>query len=268
MFDKLIESNSEEAEFKPRRKFFMVSSVVVGILFVTAVVASLYAQNIDLGTDSFDMVELLAPVATDAPEPEPPQVQPERNTNLHETSELPNRRDLIARIDQVQDIPNEISTTPNTKATIPETGRFTNLADRPDSNSVGDTGGDSRVAGTSSAPELTEPVEAKDPPPPAVTKPALPKPPVSIGVVTGKATYLPKPPYTPAALAVGASGDVAVQVTIDETGKVISAKAVSGHPLLKQGAERAAWNARFEPTTLSKIPTKVTGVIVYKFSRN
>ena len=69
MFDKLIESNSEEAEFKPRRKFFMMSSVVVGILFLSAVVFSLYAQNIDLGTDNFELVEMLAPVANDEPQP-------------------------------------------------------------------------------------------------------------------------------------------------------------------------------------------------------
>jgi len=55
---------------------------------------------------------------------------------------------------------------------------------------------------------------------------------------------------------------------IDEHGKVVSAKAVNGHPLLRQVAETAALNARFKPTTLSGIPVKVTGVIVYNFTRN
>lgn len=267
MFDKLIESNSEQAEFKPRRKFFMVSSVVVGILFCTALVASLYSQTIDLGTDSFDIAELLAPVATDVPDPEPPREQPQRNNDLHETSELPNRSDLIAKINPLN-VPTAISTTPNTKATIPDSGRFTHFENLPDSNGTGDQGVSSRVAGTSSGPEITEsePTEAKTPPPPAV--PAVPKRPVSIGVVNGKATYLPKPQYSPAAIAIRAEGDVSVQITIDEHGKVISAKAVSGHPMLRQASEQAAWNARFDPTTLSKVPVKVTGVIVYKFSRN
>ena len=53
---------------------------------------------------------------------------------------------------------------------------------------------------------------------------------------------------------------------IDETGKVISAKAVSGHPLLRDAAERAARGAKFSPTYLSKQPVKVTGLIVYKFT--
>ena len=78
MFDKLIESNSAGAEFKPRRKFFMMSSVVVGILFLSALVFSLYAAEIDLGTDNFELAELLAPIAPDAPEPDPPPAQPQQ----------------------------------------------------------------------------------------------------------------------------------------------------------------------------------------------
>ena len=93
MFDKLIESNSEEAEFKPRRKFFMVSSVVVGILFLSAVVFSLYAQDISLGTDNFDVAELIAPVAANAPEPEPPRQQPQQQ-NQTQQSESPVRRSI------------------------------------------------------------------------------------------------------------------------------------------------------------------------------
>jgi len=56
-----------------------------------------------------------------------------------------------------------------------------------------------------------------------------------------------------------------VQVTIDENGNVISASAVSGHPLLRQAAEQAARQAVFKPTLLSDQPVKVTGVIVYNF---
>ena len=38
---------------------------------------------------------------------------------------------------------------------------------------------------------------------------------VSGGVLNGKATYLPRPNYPPAAVAVGAAGAVSVQVLID-----------------------------------------------------
>jgi TonB family protein len=88
---------------------------------------------------------------------------------------------------------------------------------------------------------------------------------ISGGVVNGKATNLPKPVYPAAAKAVRASGAVNVQVTIDETGNVISATAVSGHPLLRAAAVEAARQATFAPTMLSGQAVKVTGVIVYNF---
>lgn len=101
-------------------------------------------------------------------------------------------------------------------------------------------------------------ISAAPPPPPAK--------PISGGVVNGKAQSLPKPSYPAAARAIQASGAVNIQVTIDESGNVISASAVSGHPLLRMEAEQAARNAKFAPTMLSGQPVKVTGVVVYNFS--
>jgi protein TonB len=54
-------------------------------------------------------------------------------------------------------------------------------------------------------------------------------------------------------------------VTIDESGNVISASAVSGHPLLRAAAVAAARSSKFSPTMLSGQAVKVTGVIVYNF---
>jgi TonB family protein len=88
---------------------------------------------------------------------------------------------------------------------------------------------------------------------------------VSGGVLNAKATSLPKPAYPKVAKAAGASGTVMVQVIVDETGKVTSATAVSGHPLLRQSAVQAAYQARFTPTMLSGKPVKVSGMISYNF---
>jgi TonB family protein len=85
------------------------------------------------------------------------------------------------------------------------------------------------------------------------------------GVLNGSALKLPAPDYPAAAKAVRASGTVNVQVTIDEDGKVISASAVSGHPLLRAAAENAARKCEFRPTRLEGAPVKVTGIIVYNF---
>jgi TonB family protein len=88
---------------------------------------------------------------------------------------------------------------------------------------------------------------------------------ISGGVLNDKAISLPKPPYPPIARAAKASGTVVVQVTIDENGNVISARAVSGHPLLQAAAIAAARSAKFSPTRLSGQPVKVTGLITYNF---
>ena len=93
-----------------------------------------------------------------------------------------------------------------------------------------------------------------------------PRAPISGGVLNGKAISKPAPPYPAVAKAARASGVVVVQITVDENGRVISASAVSGHPLLRQAAQQAAHQARFSPTLLSGQPVKVTGTITYNFN--
>lgn len=88
---------------------------------------------------------------------------------------------------------------------------------------------------------------------------------VSGGVVNGKAQNLVVPRYPVEARAERASGQVAVSVTIDENGKVISAKAISGHQLLRIASEEAALASKFKPTTLEGVPVMVTGTIIYNF---
>jgi TonB family protein len=107
------------------------------------------------------------------------------------------------------------------------------------------------------------PIIAPTPPPPSLPQRGGT---ISGGVVNGKATNLPKPAYPPIARTARASGAVNVQVLIDEDGRVVSANAVSGHPLLRAAAEQAARQARFQPTMLSGQPVKVSGTIVYNFN--
>jgi TonB family protein len=107
-----------------------------------------------------------------------------------------------------------------------------------------------------------------EPPPPVEARHA-PKPllkPVSGGVLNGKALTLPKPAYPQQAKSARAAGVVTVEVIIDESGKVISAKAVDGPMILRQAAVLAAQGARFSPTLLSGNPVKVSGQINYNFA--
>jgi TonB family protein len=101
--------------------------------------------------------------------------------------------------------------------------------------------------------------------PPASSSMPRPVAPISGGVLNGKAISKPQPAYPPIAKAARASGTVTVQILIDESGRVVSAHAVSGHPLLQEAAVQAAYQARFTPTLLSGQPVKVSGVITYNF---
>lgn len=88
---------------------------------------------------------------------------------------------------------------------------------------------------------------------------------VSGGILNGKASSLPKPSYPAEARATRAGGAVNIQVLIDETGKVIRAGAVNGHPTLQFAARYAACEAKFPITILSGTSIKVSGVLTYNF---
>lgn len=106
------------------------------------------------------------------------------------------------------------------------------------------------------------PVEAPPPPPPP--PPKKPKR-VSGGVLQGKAIRRVQPIYPPIARSARVQGAVQVEVVIDEQGNVISARVLSGHPLLRQAALDAARQWKFRPTLLSGQPIKVTGILVFNF---
>lgn len=88
---------------------------------------------------------------------------------------------------------------------------------------------------------------------------------VTGGVLNGRALKKPQPSYPQLALAARAQGTVNVQITVDEQGDVITAQAISGHPLLQGAAAQAARQAKFTPTKLCGRPVKVSGVITYGF---
>jgi TonB family protein len=85
------------------------------------------------------------------------------------------------------------------------------------------------------------------------------------GVLQASAVRRVEPVYPPLARAAQVSGSVVVEVTVDETGAVNSARALSGHPLLKDPAVEAASSWTFTPTKLEGNPVKVIGTITFNF---
>ena len=218
MFDKLVESDLNDADLKPRRRIFVASFVFVGLLFATAVVAGIYAADYTLGTDNFDIAELLAPVAPSQPEPVVEPVRQQRNNQSSQNNNETIRRVLMAPTDDPSRVPDKVSAAVNPYSSISpdryKDVKIGNIDSEPYS-----TNGPAHPGAPLGAPSGNRPDETADesitkapPPPPRVERN---RPPVSIGVANGKAIDLPKPSYPQTAIAVGASGAVNVQVTID-----------------------------------------------------
>lgn len=267
MLDQLVESKNNSVENRRRSRFLLVTLAVAVTVMLSSWTYSLFAKDFGMGGDDLSLTTLVAPVPVPDEEPPPePEKKPEQKQ-----PDVDVRKELIQNIFQTPvKPPDTLSTTKNLVKEM-RMDRITKVGSSdsdtgarvdPSMARVTDTGGTGGLStGSGTAP--TGDREEEAPPPKATPKPA-PKT-VSGGVLNGKATSLPKPAYPPAARAVRASGAVSVQVLISESGSVISANAVSGHPLLRAAAEGAARGARFSPTLLSGQPVKVSGVITYNF---
>jgi TonB family protein len=261
MFNNLIESTSHAKEFKRRGSFLLFTTATYVILFVVTGVISIYAYDARLEEQTLE-ITLISPQDI-APQPDPaPASQPD---HPRDPSNNPNavteRAVAMLDVNRPERPPDIVGTTPNKNLPLPPTGPV--VIDGRDRDygpsgppSPGDGG---RVV---AQPRQIVPVDDQPPPPPEP-----PKPPrvVSKGVITGLATYLPKPTYTEIAKRARAQGSVSVQVLIDESGRVISAKALSGSPFLTVEAQKAAMQARFSPTMLGNQPVRVSGTITYNF---
>jgi protein TonB len=280
MLNQLVESGSHTKENKRRGGFLLSTLLVVCTIFLSGILWSLFAKDLKLGGGDFELSALVSPVPMPANEPPPPpQPKTERREMSQKTVEVATRQSNMERVDEARLIPKEISTVPNTQKARP-IGEFKISSgaelDKLGQSSVGlnrgtgDSGVGISTGNEPSALENTKTVKSPPPPPLLAVNKENVKPPTifkkSLGVINGIATNLVKPTYPLAAKAVKAEGAVNVQVTIDEQGNVVSANAVTGHPLLRQVSENAARSSKFKPTLLSNQPVKVTGVIVYKFT--
>jgi TonB family protein len=86
------------------------------------------------------------------------------------------------------------------------------------------------------------------------------------GVLQGSATRRVMPEYPIGARSARVSGQVVVEVTVDEQGNVISVQAISGDPMLRDAARDAARGWKFRPTQLNGVPMKVIGTLTFNFN--
>lgn len=258
MFDNLVESSSHKQDISRKSSFIVVTALVYGVLMLAFFVAGIYWYDNHLGQMELELTTLVAPVPVPQQQKEPEQKQEAKPVKQDQNVDV--RKELIADVTRTELVPKEVSAKASDVPPV-RRGVTTVLGTE---NSSSNT---PMPAGPGAGTVVTAPtkVAIADEPPPPEAKPTPRSAPISGGVLNGKAISLPKPPYPPIARAAHAAGTVVVQVLIDENGSVVSAHAVSGHPLLQAVAVAAARQARFSPTKLSGQPVKVTGVIQYNF---
>ncbi len=260
MFNNLIESSSHVREFRRRGSFLLFTVIAYSLLFVIAGIASVYAYDAHLEGETAELTLL-----SFAPPPvnEIPQAKPGRSaaSNGSPRNTLPTRPVAYESSSNPHSVPDKISTTASGIEPAPPRTVIAPFSSEGAGAFVAGNGKGDRSGGAGgSVVEIHE-----TPPPPAAPKPTPPPILRVTSILNGKATFLPKPIYTSIARSTRASGLVTVQVLIDETGKVVSAHALNGHPLLTPEAVKAAYQARFSPTLLNQVPVKVSGVITYNF---
>jgi TonB family protein len=111
----------------------------------------------------------------------------------------------------------------------------------------------------------TSPPQPTTQPAQTPAQPNAPRAPLNVGQLNLKVLSLPKPIYPEMARRMRVEGRVKILVTVDEGGRVISARAEDGHALLRESAVAAARQAKFTPTLVSGQPVAVSGFITYTF---
>jgi protein TonB len=271
MFDSLVESGSHKDDLARKGSFFLGTLAIYGVILAGLAVLSVYLYNESLPSDNLELMTMVAPVPVqNQPEQQPEKQQEAKPAEASTDRQVATRTDFVASTLDPTKVPEKVSAVASKIPPVPPGGavRGTSNTDPVGGNTgpIGPVVGGGGVGTGGGAPVVADTGD-EPPPPPKPTPTPVPKPraPISGGVLNGKAISKPQPAYPAIAKAARASGTVTVQVTVDESGSVISARATGGHPLLQQAAVAAARQARFSPTLLSGQPVKVNGVITYNF---
>ena len=268
MFDTLVESGSHSGDLARKGSFFLGTMVLYSIVLLAVAVLSIYLYNDSIPDPSLELLTLVAPVPMAEAEAPKAADEPKPAKATEPTVAMVKEMAVIAPVTKNTEVASaEAKVVPTNKTLAVQIGdRNVGDVNAVPTGPVGVVGGGGGVVGGGGGgPAVAASDEPPPPPPPAPTPPPKPKTVVSGGVLNGKAISKPQPAYPPIAKAARASGTVTVQILVDESGRVVSASAVSGHPLLQQAAVAAARQARFSPTLLSGQPVKVSGVITYNF---
>ena len=253
MFEKLVVSSIQRRKHTTA-KFFAGTVMLYGFAFASALVLSVLVSDPRMAdTNVVTIVAAPPPTRGDQRPPGPRTHTPPPTQPRNDPNHVMNLDDLMSRRDPrppVISLPNFGNEVPSGGSSV---GPFI-----PGGGGVPD-GGD--AAGP--APKPPDPPKPK----PATPNVAADKTPLRVTsvVLQGKAIERRTPTYPALAKTAGVQDAVAVEVVISPEGRVESARAISGHPMLRSTAEEAARAWRFQPTSLNGVAVRVTGVITFVF---
>jgi protein TonB len=235
MFHNLIESGSHRRDLARRTRFFLGTLASYALVAAVVGVAGVYAYSAHLDEQNYQITMLpswaLPAVAREVVQPDPPP-------GGHTTGDVSHRREFYV----------DLHTTP--PSTPPISTQYNPIPPRPPGPVVRDgidvdaasavtgpttTGGDGAAPIAANArPHVVETEELRPPDPPAPT-PAPRR--VEVlklsNLVSSKIVSKPVPVYPQIARVAGIQGSVSVEILVDEQGRVVSAKATTGHALLR-----------------------------------
>jgi protein TonB len=262
MFDQLVESSLSRHRTR-RWKYFTATAIAWVATLAVVVVGGVVAYEGRLGEIS-DITHVGLPQPRSERGPDSNRPQPKKKAALKSESEL---EKWVSQPESPDTIETQPTATPVVSvATDSDDGPALGLGGPGDGKGKKDgvKDGDDRA-------DNTERTERPEPPQPEKKREEQPSPqlqPVakSGGVLQGSAIRRVSPTYPPLARVSRTTGTVVVEVVVDESGNVISARDLSGHPLLREAAVYAARQWKWRATLLSGVPVQVVGTITFNFT--
>jgi protein TonB len=253
MFEKLVVSTNQRRKHTTA-KFFAGTVLLYAIVLAGAFVISVVVSDTRLADTSIVTALTGPPPMSGSTTPKPP------------ASNRPPRTDVRPDPNNVMTLDKLLSHRDDHPPVIPN---FDRLPGEPGLPGVAGPPGFGPGPGVPDGDLNVAPPPRPDPLPvkPAATTTVTTSSPVKVtsNMLQGKAIERRVPVYPELVRRIHLQGDVAVEVIISPEGRVESARAISGHPMLIATALEAARGWRFGPTILNGVPVRVTGVITFVF---
>jgi periplasmic protein TonB len=252
MFDKLVES-AKERQGRRARWLFLATVAVYAVALTALGVATVIGFHPALARGDEVLSILIPSPVPSGPDPDSVQIKPNLKSASDPGFVAPKPNAVILPWDQEKDFNYE---------------RKILVAGAPRGARIGPWGVEHGASDTGETP----------PPPPTPTPTPVVKPaatPAQDAVVRltsmltqGRVLRRVQPPYPVIAKQARIEGSVQVQIDISEDGAVTNVALLSGHPLLRDAALRAAKQWQFIPTELNGQRVRAIGMITFNFTLN